>query len=163
MLTLNSKPHPIFAIVLVGPEEAVFGIQKDLLCSQSPYYREEFAKLNQADALENIVRVPDTDVETFGCFQNFIYTGAVYDKVNGIPIPDYTKLMGVWKLATKLKMPGLRLAVLDVMAERRQETNCIPGPALLIQAWEQTEDGSGLRKMLIGWVAEHSKSSRKYS
>jgi hypothetical protein len=64
--------------------------------------------------------------------------------------------MGVWKLATRLRMAPLRVAVLDVMAERRQLTSHIPGTPLLIQAWQETEEGSGLRRMLIGWAAEHS-------
>jgi hypothetical protein len=72
-------------------------------------------------------------------------------------VPDYTILMGVWKLATQLRMAPLRVAVLDAMAERRQQTGFIPNTALLVEAWRQTEDGSGLRKMLIEWAAEHSK------
>ena len=64
--------------------------------------------------------------------------------------------MNVWKLATLLRMAPLRVAVLDVMAERRQVTSHIPGTPLLIQAWQETEEGSGLRRMLIGWAAEHS-------
>ena len=81
----------------------------------------------------------------------------MYDKDGGKEIPDYTLLMGVWKLATQLQMAPLRVAVLNTMAERRQLTLNIPGTSLMIQAWNQTEDGSGLRKMLIGWAAEHSK------
>jgi hypothetical protein len=53
-------------------------------------------------------------------------------------------------------MAPLRVAVLNAMAERRQLTSTIPGTSLLIQAWKETEDGSGLRKMLIDWTAEHS-------
>jgi hypothetical protein len=50
-----------------------------------------------------------------------------------------------------------RVAILDAMAERRRLTGFIPSVPILVEAWEQTEDGSGLRKMLIGWAAEHSK------
>lgn len=73
-------------------------------------------------------------------------------------VPDYPILMGTWKLATQLKMAPLRVAVLNAMAERRQQTGFIPSTQLLVEAWRQTEDGSGLRKMLIEWAAEHSKS-----
>jgi hypothetical protein len=108
--------------------------------------------------VEYIVRLPNTTVGTFGCFQNFIYTGKVYDKDGGKEIPSYTLLMGVWELATRLQMAHLRVAVLDTMAERRQITSNIPGTSLMILAWEQTEEGSGLRKMLVSWAAEHSES-----
>ena len=74
-------------------------------------------------------------------------------------VPDYPILMGVWKLATHLLMSSLRVAVLDAMAERRQLTGFIPSSGLLVEAWRQTEDRSGLQKMLIEWAAEHSESS----
>ncbi|RDL33727.1 Bromodomain-containing protein [Venustampulla echinocandica] len=153
------EPHPIFVIILIGKDETPYGIQKDLLCAQSPYYREIFAEQGEINKVEHIVKLPDTDVEIFGCFQNFIYTGYVYDRRGGREIPDYPLLMGVWKLAMQLKMAPLRTAVLDVMAERRRLTSAIPGTTLLKQAWEETEEGSGLRKMLIGWAAEHMRSS----
>lgn len=133
-----------------------FGIQKDLLCAQSPYYRQEFAQ-SKNDRVEHIVKLPDTDHVTFGCFQNFIYTGEVYDKRAGKEIPDYPVLMGVWRLATFLKMAPLRVAVLNAMAERREQTDSVPSAQLLIQAWKETEEGSGLRKMFIGWAADYSK------
>ncbi|KAH8659317.1 hypothetical protein BGZ60DRAFT_531224 [Tricladium varicosporioides] len=151
-------PHPIFVIVLVGKDEIPYGIQKDLLCAQSPYYRELFATQGEAQ-VEHLVKLPDTDAETFGCFQNFLYTGSVYDRNSGREIPDYPLLMGVWKLGTELKMAPLRTAVLNVMAERRQLTSAIPGTALLKQAWLETEEGSELRKLFIGWAAEHMRSS----
>ncbi|KAG0649495.1 Ankyrin bromo and BTB domain-containing [Hyphodiscus hymeniophilus] len=151
-------PHPIFVILLVGPEEVPFGIQKDLLCAQSPYYCREFSQA-LIDRVEYVVKLPDTDVFSFGCFQNFVYTGDVYNKRGGDMAPDYPILMGVWKLATHLRMASLRVAVLDAMAERRQQTGFIPSSQLLVEAWRQTEDDSGLRKMLIEWAAEHMRSN----
>lgn len=148
----------MFVIILVGQQEVPFGIQKNLLCAQSPYYREHFSHDGPANSVELLVRLPYTDVDTFGCFQNFIFTGQVYDKAGGKTIPEYTLLMNIWKLATHLRMAALRVAVLDAMAERRQLTSCIPGAPLLIQAWNETEEGSGLRIMLIRWTAEHSTS-----
>ncbi|KAE8450492.1 hypothetical protein EG329_006222 [Mollisiaceae sp. DMI_Dod_QoI] len=152
-------PHPLFAIFFVGPNEIPFGIQRDLLFAQSPYYREHYPREVPINTVEFIIKLPDYDVETFGCFQNFIYTGQVYDKAGGKVIPDYPLLLNVWKLATYLKMAALRVAVLDVMAERRQLTSCIPGTPLLIQAWKETEDGSGLRIMLVRWAAEHMRAT----
>ncbi|CZT49089.1 related to RING3 kinase [Rhynchosporium secalis] len=153
------EAHPLFVIILVGADEIPFGIQKALLCAQSPYYREYFIQNGGDNQVEFIVKLPDTTVDIFGCFQNFIYTGKVYDKAQGRPIPEYPLLMGVWKLATKLRMAPLRVAVLDTMSERRLETSRIPGTPLLIQAWKETDEGSGLRLMLIGWAAEHMRTS----
>jgi hypothetical protein len=106
-----------------------------------------------------LVKLPHTTQAAFGCFQNFIYTGKVYDRELGQGIPDYHLLLDVWKLATELQMPPLRVAVMNAMADRRMATSMIPGAPLLIQAWKETEEGSGLRLMLIGWAAEHSMFS----
>ncbi|CAG8961107.1 hypothetical protein HYFRA_00002650 [Hymenoscyphus fraxineus] len=152
-------PHPIFVIIMVGKDEVPFGIQKDLLCARSPFFREHFSQKGEENKVEHIVKLPDTNAEIFGCFQNFLYTGHVYDSVAGRAIPEYPQLMGVWKLATHLKVAPLRVAVLTVMAERRQRTRLIPGTELLKQAWEETEEGSDLRQMLIKWAAEHMRSS----
>ncbi|KAH8597322.1 Bromodomain-containing protein [Bisporella sp. PMI_857] len=148
-------PHPAFVILLVGPQEVPFGIQKDLLCAKSPYYRNEFA--NAEGRVEYIVKLPETDSSAFGCFQCFLFTGTIMTA--GQEIPTYAVLLGVWKLATKLQMSELRIGVLDAMTERRRQTGNIPGTALLIQAWEETEDGSGLRLMLIQWAADHLRSA----
>jgi hypothetical protein len=152
-----SQPHPQFVILFVGKDEIPFGIQKDVLVAQSPFYREEFAKPEYKEKVELIVQLPNSSVETFGCVQNFIYTGNIYDTKAGVDIPDYPLLMDIWKLASELKIAPLRTSVLAVMAERRQLTQSIPGTDLLKQAWKETEEGSGLRKMLIEWAAEHSE------
>jgi hypothetical protein len=153
-LICDSEPHPIFVIILVGDGEVPFGIQKDLLCAKAPYYRYQFAHSDQS-SIEHIVKLPDTTIDAFGCFQNFLYSGKVYNA--GEDVPEYYQLLEVWKLASKMQMPPLRVAVLNAMADRRMATSMIPGTRLLIQAWKETEEGSGLRLMLIGWAAEHSK------
>jgi len=149
------EPHPAFVIILVGAQEVPFGIQKDLLCAKSPYYRHIFS--NAEGKVEYIVKLPGTEPQTFGCFQNFLFTGTIHKADQ--EVASYATLLGVWKLATELQMSELRVAVLDAMAERRRQTSNIPGAPLLIQAWQETEEGSGLRLMLIAWAAEHSKSS----
>ena len=95
----------------------------------------------------------------FGCFQNYIFTHAIYDRRGGIEIPDYPILFGIWTLATKLQMPHLKVAVLETMTELRALTGIIPSAALIEQAWQETEEESGLRKMLITWAAEHMRSN----
>lgn len=157
MSNIFSNPHPIFAIVLVGQEEVPFGIQKDLLCAKSTYFKQLLQGPEQS--LEQLIKIPDTDPTIFGCFQNFIFTGTVYDKRGGVEIPSYPILMGIWRLATKLAMAPLRIAVLETMTERREQTGTIPGAPLLEQAWKETEEGSGLRKMLINWAAEHMRAN----
>ena len=76
-------------IVLVGPDEIPFGIQRDLLCAQSPFFKDKFATEASENQIELITKLCETDTKVFGYFQNFIYTGAVYDKRSGSEIPEY--------------------------------------------------------------------------
>ncbi|OAA54833.1 transcription regulator [Niveomyces insectorum RCEF 264] len=99
-------PHPIFVIILVGPEEKPFGIQKDFLCARCRYFRDYFAKnrgagsnagegtgaglhesssngANNETTIEHVVRLPDVAVSVFAYVQHFLYTGSVCPKSGG--------------------------------------------------------------------------------
>ncbi|KAK4226803.1 homeotic protein female sterile [Podospora fimiseda] len=150
-------PHPIFVIVLVGPEQTPYGIQKDFLCSKSSYYRQYFHENANEDSLENIVHLPDTPIEVFAYCQNFMYTGQVFTSVENLP--SYDILIVVWKLGYKLGIDGLCDATLDAMIECRRITDHIPATPLLVQVWKDTPEGSSIRKLLLSWAAEYMRSS----
>ena len=156
--TRDSDPHPIFVIVLVGPEEQPFGIQLDFLCFKSSHYRRHFAEQANADSLEHLVRLPDTPVEVFAFAQNFLFTGQVFPGVDNLP--SYEILIGVWKLGHDLGIDGLCDATLEAMAECRRITQHIPATPLLVQVWQDTPKGSSIRKLLLGWAAEYIRSSQ---
>ena len=151
------KPHPIFVIILVGPEERPFGIQKDFLCDQSEYYRRHFADKNNDGKLELVVKLPETSIEVFGLAQNFMYTGKVIsDKAD---VPSYEGLVGLWRLGHTLEIEGLCNKSLDAMIECRRTTQRIPAVPLLIQVWKDTPEGSSIRTLLLSWAAEYMRSS----
>ena len=139
---------------MVGADEVPFGIQKDVLCARSLFYREELATIDQ-NGLELAYKLPDTDVEAFGCLQNFIYTGQVYGMKSGDSIPDFSVLLRAWRLAKKLKMARLQTNLLDCMVVRRQ-TGCMPSVQNITDAWGNTEEGCSLRIKLIDWMVEYS-------
>ncbi|KAL1841997.1 hypothetical protein VTJ49DRAFT_6240 [Mycothermus thermophilus] len=150
------QPHPIFVILLVGPDETPFGIQKDFLCSKSSYFQKHFAEQPE-QGLENIVRLPDTPVEVFAYAQHYLYTGQVFPNVNNLP--SYEVLIGLWKLGHTLGIDGLCDAALDAMTECRRLTQTIPATPLLVRVWSDTPEGSSIRKLLLSWAAEYMRSS----
>lgn len=153
-----TDPHPLFVVVLVGPHEKPFGIQKDFLCARSTYYRKHFA--SQAnDAIEAIVRLPETPEEVFGLAQHFMYTGIVFP--DDAPMPSYEVLVGTWKLGHELGIDGLCARVLETMIEVRRNSERIPGAPLLMQVWRDTPEGSSIRRLLLGWAAEYMRSSEE--
>lgn len=148
------EPHPQLVVILVGPDEVPFGLQKNFLCAKSSYYRE---KLAGGDEVEYLERLPNCPVEVFGFVQNFLYTGAVIPDDN--TLPSYEILIGVWKLGHELRIDGLCEHTLDAMVEVRRATTRIPSTPLLVQVWADTPEGCSIRKLLLGWAAEYMHTS----
>lgn len=148
------EPHPELVVILVGPDEIPFGLQKDFLCAKSSYYREKLAK---RDDVEYVEKLSDCPVEVFGFVQNFMYTGAVIPDDN--TLPSYEILIGVWKLGHELSIHGLCDHTLDAMIEVRRATTRIPSTPLLVQVWKDTPEGCSIRKLLLGWTAEYMHTS----
>lgn len=158
LLRQYRKPHPEFVIILVGPDEEPFGVQLDFLCARSDYYRQYFLDpQNRDESIERIVKIPDTIPEVFGYVQNYMFTGQVFPNLDHMP--SYEVLIGVWKLGWNLKIGGLCDATLEAMAECRRITQRIPATPLLVQVWQDTPEGSTIRKLLLSWAAEYMRSS----
>ncbi|KAF7543605.1 hypothetical protein G7Z17_g10607 [Cylindrodendrum hubeiense] len=151
------EPHPIFVIILVGPDEQPFGIQKDFLCDRSEFFQKHFSEATADDKVEQIVRLPEATNEVFGLAQSFLYTDAVISDVSNVP--SYEALVGLWNLGHKLGIRGLCDKTLEAMIDCRRITERIPATPLLIQVWKDTPEGSSIRKLLLSWTAEYMRSS----
>ncbi|KAI5463424.1 Bromodomain-containing protein [Mariannaea sp. PMI_226] len=151
------EPHPIFVIILVGPEERPFGMQKDFLCDRSEFFQKHFEESQTDDKIEHIVKLPETTKEIFGLVQNYLYTDTIISDVSNVP--PYEALVGLWNLGHKLGIRGLCEKTLNAMIECRRLTQRIPATPLLIQVWKDTPEGSTIRKLLLSWTAEYMRSS----
>lgn len=147
----------MFVIVLAGPDEIPFGIHKDLICAKSAFFNKHF-EAQSNDQLEHVVKLPEVDAEVFGLAQNFIYTRSVFSN-DEAPPPGYDTLISLYNLASKLEFHGLCDETLEAMRECRRITQHIPATPLLVQVWDDTPDGSPLRKLLLQWAAEYVRSS----
>ncbi|KAH8743406.1 Bromodomain-containing protein [Diaporthe sp. PMI_573] len=148
------EPHPELVVILVGPDEIPFGLQKDFLCAKSSYYRDKFANV---DGVEYVERLPNCPVEVFGIVQNFMYTGAVIPDDN--TLPSYEILIRVWKLGHKRRIDGLCDHTLEAMVQVRQATSSVPSTPLLLQAWKDTPAGCSIRKLLLNWATDYIHTS----
>ncbi|KAM0340460.1 hypothetical protein ACHAPU_010448 [Fusarium lateritium] len=151
------EPHPIFIIILVGPDECPFGIQKDFLCSRSEFFEKHFSEMAPDEKIEHLVKLPETTKEIFGLAQLFLYTGKVISDESNVP--SYEALVGLWKLGHKLGVEGLCDKALNAMIDCRRITERIPATPLLIQVWKDTPEGSSIRKLLLSWTAEYMRFS----
>lgn len=147
----------MFVIILVGPDEKPFGIQKDFLCHKSEFYQKEFSTRVTEERVEHITKLPEATTEIFGLAQQFMYTESIIPDVNNIP--SYEALVGLWGLGHKLGIKGLCEKTLEAMVDCRRLTERIPSTPLLIQVWRETPEGSSIRQLLLSWAAEYMRSS----
>ncbi|RDA88643.1 hypothetical protein CP532_4129 [Ophiocordyceps camponoti-leonardi (nom. inval.)] len=156
------QPHPIFVILLIGPEEQPFGIQKDFLCHRSEFYRQYFDSQGASETVEHLVRLPEFAADVFGLAQNYLYTGVLLpDEAAAATAaaPSYESLVSLWKLGYELGIDGLCDKALDAMTECRRLTQRIPAAPLLIQVWRDAPEGSSIRVLLLSWAAEYMRRS----
>jgi hypothetical protein len=147
---------------MVGPEETPFGIQKAFLSAKSSHFRQLFAQ-KEDEQLETIIRLPETPRDVFGMAQNFMYTGRLFSGFAAKDLPGYEVLIATWKLGNELGIEGLCDEALEAMTEVRRVTHTIPATPLLVQVWEDTPEGSTIRKLLLTWAAEYIRSSESRS
>lgn len=86
-----------------------------------------------------------------------MYTGSVFR--NDDSMPGYDTLIALWKLGDRLGIHGLCEKTLVSMQECRRITQHIPATPLLVQVWQDTIEGSAIRKLLLQWAAEYVRSS----
>lgn len=141
---------------MVGPDEVPFAIHLDFIRARSTFFKDHF-NANETENIEHIVKLKDTLPEIFGYAQNFLFTGEVVPESG--EMASYETLIGLWKLGHALGIGGLCDKTLSAMVECRRSTGKIPATPLLVQVWQDTPEGSSLRKLLLTWAAEYMRSS----
>lgn len=150
------QPHTIFVVVMVGPDEIPFGLQKDLLCSVSGHFQRYFDEAPD-NVIEHVVRIPETTPGVFGLAQNYMYTHEVWPDDH--TVPSYEDLFALWQLGSKYEVDGLCDKTLECMQEVKQRTRQIPGATLVSHVWAETAEGSPIRRLFLQWAEEYFQSS----
>ena len=150
------RPHTIFVIVMVGPDEIPFGLQKDLICSVSGHFKRYFDNVPD-NVIEHVVKIPETTVGVFGLAQNYMYTQEVWPDDQSVP--TYEDLFALWQLGHKYEIDGLCEKTLECMQEVKQRTRQIPGASLVSRVWKETDEGTPIRRLFLQWAEEYFQSS----
>ena len=141
---------------MIGPDETPFGLQKDLLCSNSEYFKKYFDDAPD-NMIEHVVRIPETTANVFGLAQNYMYTQEVWP--DDQTVPTYEDLFALWQLGAKYEIDGLCDKTLECMQEVKQRTRQIPGASLVSRVWGETKEGTAIRRLFLQWAEEYFQSS----
>ena len=78
--------------IYVGPEEKVFDLHKELLCSKSKFFRAAFEG-SFREAGEEAMKLPEQNVETFQYFVHWLYSGKLTGYFRACTDPS-TRMLG---------------------------------------------------------------------
>lgn len=158
--------------VIVGPEKQRFGIHKEILCATSPFFKAALEGKFE-ESVRGEVILEDTSVETFGHFNEWLYTGKLTEdkcQENGLTIleqyskdqPTYRQFLEVWLFGDYIMVPQLQNYIVDRMQAKHATRPMLP-IADFAYLYEKTQTGSPLRRLMVDLcVWKHRGSSETY-
>lgn len=152
MLTFSSDDFDsmIRIKVGVGNTTAVFEMHKGVLRFYSGYFRVAVNNLEQgrfAESVDNMISLPEEDVEVFKAFKTWIYT-------KGLPgLLDDEKcvselLSRLWCFGDRREIPAFQNECIKAIIAGMKSSNIVPTP-WLEYIYEYTMPGSPLRRLII--------------
>jgi len=111
-----------------------------------------------------VFKLNEIDIDTWGYLQTWMYTGELFDRARGQPMPDFEHLLKVWICACRLQMPGVKPRAIHLMCERRKRFCENPGMVWLAQAASLTErlEPAGVFSQLVtNFSVEYMRYSTK--
>ena len=130
-------------------------MHKELICYHSDFFRATLdGSFNEAE--NNVVDLPEDDVEVFKDFETWLYTKKLLNvkKVTQKSL----HLIKVFIFADKIRVLGLKNATLDKLRMRATKDHIAPAtPDAIHYAWENTAAGSPLRRLLTDIFAYNVK------
>jgi hypothetical protein len=112
-------------------------------------------KLNTAKAQDITLKelaFCDLDPEDFGLFSNFLYNQSILppDTVHTAAVLD--QILKLHSLAKILRAQTFHNAVIDELVTSRNENRALPSQAAMLEAWEKSEQGDGMRRLMTDFV-----------
>jgi hypothetical protein len=136
--------------IYVGPENTHWILHEKLLCARSTFFRSIFYDDSKSASSSKSFGLPDDDDDAFKSFVGWLYSGTV-------PPPRAESDLGVcfelYLMGERWGIEALRNDVLDVVRTWYWDTNTYPGLRRVQYVYANTEEGSAMRKLLVGSVA----------
>lgn len=143
--------------VLIGKEEAVRIIPRELLTANSPFFHAALTG-TFAEGLSQIVKLPEDRADVFDYFLYWIYTRRLdHEAVDAEePLkPAYFWLLHLYCLVDKLGVESCKNAIIEKIALLAEATNSVPTPSdtwIIFETFGDL-DNNPLRKLIVDLFA----------
>jgi hypothetical protein len=141
-------------IVAVGKKAKEIPVITSIAVRSSKFFKAALEH-DWKEAREKRVSLPETRVEAFEGYLQWLYTGQI-TFTNADPNPDPTlthhwfiQSVYFFVLGDYLDDLKFRHAVLDYVATKFVETECPPGPGIIQLVWDSTTPDSPLRRLFL--------------
>ena len=151
---MSSRLYDKIINVKVGPKAKVYGIHNALVCGVSLFFRAALAGNFKKGAIDLI----EESTDVFDCFNAWLYTRilidnqTLYSKPSDPDISNH--LCAIYIFAEKYLIPRLQNACIDALINRAHKTQ-IYHVSGMVHIWENTREGSPLRRYLTDSLARY--------
>lgn len=134
----------------VGRTNQVVPVHLELLCSVSPVFEATFNRESGfRESNTSYCTLPETRVEVFQYFVQWLYTRSLEHEDLVGPKPAYSRLIRMYVLGDVLGATMLKNAVIDKMVEVVNQTLACPIPADTELLYENTMETAKLRILIL--------------
>ncbi|KAK3711482.1 hypothetical protein LTR37_009661 [Vermiconidia calcicola] len=139
--------------VVVGSEKKHFIVHKDVITCRSPFFAAASAERWNNSGDVKPIELPDEDPKIFSTYLQWLYHAEVV--VEDKPNNEFSELIKAYIMADKFGDLTCANAIADEIIRSGIIHNCIPTVSDIHTAFEDTPDGSPLRKLLVDfWMFE---------
>lgn len=146
---------PVMATIFIGPESKKFVIHKDVLCSNSEYFKAALSgRFKEAETKE--MGFPDVQPAIFRTVVHWVYTGITEfeDGSLEVDLSNFQAAYQVYFWADSYETIHLRHQILDIISGVSEQGEIVPHPAHYGKIFKTLPENSGLCKFLVDYLVE---------
>ncbi|KAL8754540.1 MAG: hypothetical protein Q9199_004271 [Rusavskia elegans] len=138
--------------IKVGPLDKTFKLHKGLLCEKASYFKTVYQSPGDWKEKREGLILKDVDPAIFQHFILWLYFGNIIDDDETMQSVKGMRLMQCYFFADERGIPGMQNQVIDTLLEKIKTTKVlfVKHQRLI---WENTPDGSPLRRLLVDALA----------
>lgn len=141
--------------VLVGPEERSFVAHKDVICASSKFFKAA-CSTRWTEGQEKVVRLPTVKPSVFEMYMDWLYFGEIAGNATGSRL---NPLIHLSLLGDMVDDRDLRNKAMDALQITAYEGLVSPAPYQIRRIWENTCEGSMLRKWALDSILLRRRKS----
>jgi hypothetical protein len=146
-----------FFQVLVGPDEKVFVVHKEVIIARSPFF--EAASSERWNKLDQNIKLPEDEPHIFSRYLQCVYQDVVIAKGNLGLASQLTQLVKLYIMADKFGDLTSSNLIIDKFMDDSDKAFVSPGCSLVKYTYSRTAPTSPLRRLMVDYYMHEGGES----